>query len=188
MDEGASRAAIEDLVDEGFFAWMGVWKAQAVVTRAIERTLKEHGLSLTWGEVLSRLGAAPQGRLRMQELARQVFVSKSGISQVVSQMSRAGLVARQGDPDNLRITYAVLTDEGRRILANTTPAFLGAIRQHFSQQLSAEEARTIAEAMNRVIKSHGEQPDTPDRREAIENLYRVVGARPDTTDLADHAG
>ncbi len=29
-----------------------------------------------------------------------------------------------------------------------------------------------------MIKAHGEEPDTPDRTEAIENLYRVVGASP----------
>ncbi len=75
-----------------------------------------------------------------------------------------------------RITYAVLTDEGRRILVNSTQAFLGAIHQHFSQHLSADEARTMADVTNRVIKAHGEQPDTPDQTEAIENLYRVVGA------------
>jgi hypothetical protein len=109
-------------------------------------------------------------------------------------MSRHGLVTRQGDPDNLRITYAVLTDESRRILVNSTQAFLGAIHEHFSQHLSADEARTMArtmaDAMNRVIKAHGEQPDTPDQTEAIENLYRVVGAHqapptvPTTSDRA----
>lgn len=176
MADGAGD--IEALVDDGFFAWMGVWKAEVVVARALERTMREHaGLSLTWGEVLSRLGAAPEGRLRMQELARQVFVSKSGISQVVSQMARHGLVTRQGDPENLRVTYAVLTDEGRRLLKRSTTTFLAAIREHFAQHLSAAEASTIAAAMNRVITAHGEQPDTPEATEAIENLYRVGGER-----------
>ena len=181
MTGSADGAAIDELVDDGFFAWMGAWKAEVLVARAIERTLKEHaGISLTWGEVLSRLGAAPQGRLRMQELASQVFVSKSGISQVISQMSQRGLVTRQGDPDNLRITYAVLTDEGRRILRDSTSTFLGAIRRHFSQHLTPDEARVITQAMNRIIRAHGKEPDTPDQTEAIENLYRVIGAAPDT--------
>ncbi|PZS40692.1 MAG: MarR family transcriptional regulator, partial [Pseudonocardiales bacterium] len=155
MGEPASRAEIEELVDDGFFAWMGVWKAETLAARALERAMREHaGLSLTWGEVLSRLGAAPGGRLRMQELARQVFVSKSGISQAITQMSAHGLVVRRGDPDNLRVTYAVLTDEGRRVLQRCTTTFLGAIREHFSDHVTAEEARVVARAMNRVIKAH----------------------------------
>lgn len=183
MSNAVGDGTIEDFVDDGFFAWMAVWKGQVLVVRAIERAMREHaGLSLTWGEVLSRLGAAPGARLRMQDLARQVFVSKSGISQVVSQMARRGLVIRQGDPDNLRVTYAVLTDEGRRLLQRSTTAFLGAISEHFSHHVTADEARVIAQAMNHVIRAHGEEPDTTDHAEAIDNLYRVVGAKPANTD------
>lgn len=179
MRDPVDDAKIEDLVDEGHFAWMAVWKGQVLVARALEHAMREHaGLSLTWGEVLSRLGAAPGGRLRMQELARQVFVSKSGISQVITQMSRRGLVTRQGDPDNLRITYAALTDEGRSILRKSTTTFLGAIREHFSQHVTPEEARVITQAMTHVIKAHGEEPDTANATDAIDNLYRIVGAQP----------
>src|SRR2546421_4769044 len=85
-EPGADDAGAGAFVDEAFDAWMSVWKAQILVVRALERDLKESlGLPLTSWEVLSKLGAAPGGRLRMQELARQVLVSKSGISQLVTQ-------------------------------------------------------------------------------------------------------
>jgi DNA-binding MarR family transcriptional regulator len=172
---------IDGYLDEGFFAWMAVWKAQALAAREIEAAMRDRaGLSLTWGEVLSRLGAADDGRLPMNELARQVYVSRSGISQVVTSMAKHGLVERQGDPANLRITYAVLTDRGRELLKASTSTFLGAIREHFAQHLSAAEARTITEAMNRVIRTLGGTPDTPDATSAIDNLHRVVGAQPGT--------
>jgi DNA-binding MarR family transcriptional regulator len=184
MADATGGTSIEHLVDEGHFAWMSVWKGQVLVARALEHAMREHaGFSLTWGEVLSRLGAAPEGRLRMQELARQVFVSKSGISQVVTQMSRHGLVSRQGDPENLRITYAVLTDEGRRVLQRSTTAFLTAIHDHFSRHVTPQEARVITAAMTRVIRAHGEEPDTSEATEAVDNLYRIVGIRP-----ADESG
>ena len=144
--------------------------------------MREHaGLSLTWGEVLSRLGAADGGRLTMNELARQMFVSRSGISQVVTAMAKQGMVERRGDPGNLRITYAVLTDHDRETLKTSTTTFLGAIRQHFGQHFDPDQARTVAEAMDRVIKALGGVPDTPDATAAIDNLYRVVGADPGTT-------
>ena len=171
-------AEIEDFVDEGFFAWMSVWKAQALAARGIEKAMREHaGLTLTSGEVLSRLGAAEGGRLPMTELARQVFVSKSGVSQLITAMGKQGLVERQGDPENLRVTYAVLTDRGREVLASSTTTFLAAIREHFGRHVSPEEGRTVAEVMNRVVTAHGATPETPDATAAIDNLYRVVGAR-----------
>ncbi len=167
---------VEDFVDDGFFAWMAVWKAQALAARQIEAAMRDHaGLSLTWGEVLSRLGAAEGGRMTMNELAREVFVSRSGISQVVTAMAKQGLVERQSDPDNLRITYAALTDQGRDLLKGSTRAFLGAIRENFAQHLSPDEARTITEAMNRVTTVLGGRPDTPDATSAIDNLLKVVG-------------
>lgn len=171
---------IDEYLDDGFFAWMAVWKAQALAAREIEAAMREHaGLSLTWGEVLSRLGAADGGRLTMNELARQVFVSRSGISQVVTAMTKKGLVERRGDPDNLRITYAVLTSHGRDLLATSTGAFLGAIREHFGRHLDPDQARVVTDAMNRVITTLGGVPDTPDATAALDNLRRVVGNDPD---------
>jgi DNA-binding MarR family transcriptional regulator len=180
QDRDAAAREIDGYLDDGFFAWMAVWKAQALAAREIEAVLRERaGLSLTWGEVLSRLGAADGGRLPMNELARQVYVSRSGISQVVTAMAKQGLVERQGDAANLRITYAVLTAAGRDLLKASTGAFLGAIREHFGRHLDAAEARTVTDAMNRVIRTLGGTPDTPDATSALANLYRVVGAEPE---------
>lgn len=176
-DDGRSRRAeeIDGFLDDGFFAWMATWKAASLAAREIETAMRDAaGLSLTWGEVLSRLGAAEGGRLAMNELARQVFVSRSGISQVVTAMGKEGLVERQSDPDNLRTTYAVISERGRAVLRRSTTAFLSAIRENFGRHLEPDEARVIAEALNRVIKTLGAVPDTPDATAAIANLYRVV--------------
>ncbi|MBW4718555.1 MarR family winged helix-turn-helix transcriptional regulator [Saccharothrix obliqua] len=170
---------IAELVDDGFFAWMATWKAQTLAARRIENAMREHaGLSLTWGEVLSRLGAAEGHRLPMNELARQVFVSRSGISQVVTAMAGRGLVTRQGDPDNLRVTYAVLTDEGRAVLRKSTTTFLNAIREAFGRHVTPDEARAITSAMNRVTHTLGGSPETPDATAMVDSLLRIVGDRP----------
>ncbi|MEV0678755.1 MarR family transcriptional regulator [Actinosynnema sp. NPDC050436] len=173
------RDEISELVDDRFFAWMATWKAQTLAARRIEAVLREHaGLTLTWGEVLSRLGATEGGRLPMNELARQVFVSRSAISQVVTAMAGQGLVERQGDPDNLRITYAALTDHGREVLRNSTTTFLGAIREVFAQHVTPEEARAITSAMNRVTEALGGTPEPPDADAMVDSLLRVVGETP----------
>lgn len=170
------RDEIAELVDDGFFAWMATWKAQALAAQRIERAMRDHaGLSLTWGEVLSRLGAAEGSRMPMNELAKLVFVSRSGISQVVTAMARQGLVERQGDPANLRITYAALTDHGRAVLRDSTTTFLGAIRENFAGHIRPDEARVITDAMNRVTEILGGAPETPDATAAIDNLLRIAG-------------
>jgi DNA-binding MarR family transcriptional regulator len=66
------------------------------------RELKERfGLPLAGYEVPVRLGEVPDGRrLRMQELARRVLLSKSGLSQLFARLQKWGLVERLGNTEN----------------------------------------------------------------------------------------
>lgn len=154
----ATGDAVAELDDEGFDAWLGLWKAQVVVARELERELRRIGApSLASCEVLSRLAAAPGRQMRMQELARKCFVSKSGISQIVTQLAKKGLVERQGDAENLRVTYTVLTDEGADVMERSAPGFLGAVREHFSGHLDAAEIAVIRTITDKLITAHGEQ-------------------------------
>src|SRR5918994_5368718 len=125
-DGGNVTAAERVEGDEGFAAWLDVFQANTLVARALERGLKERlGLPLADYEVLARLAEVPEGeRIRMQELARRVLLSKSGLSQLFTRLERRGLVQRLGDPENLRVTYAILTEEGREALERARPAFL----------------------------------------------------------------
>jgi DNA-binding MarR family transcriptional regulator len=146
--------------DEGFAAWLDTFQANTLVTRALERGLKERfGLPLADYEVLARLAEMPEGeRIRMQELARRVLLSKSGLSQLFTRLERRGLVQRLGDPENLRVTYAILTEEGREALERARPAFLEEIEERFAGHLNKEEMRTIRQAMRKVIRASGEEP------------------------------
>lgn len=174
---GDATSAVAELDDAGFDAWLGLWKSQVVV-REVERALRAAGAPSPAGcEVLSRLAAAPEGRMRMQELARRCFVSKSGISQLVTQLAKQGLVERRGDPDNLRVTYAVLTERGREVLRGGAPAFLGSIREHFSRHLTGAELSSLTAITGKLIAAHGETPEGPDASETGGgDLFRIVSA------------
>lgn len=162
-----------DLVNDGYYAWMAVWRAHSLVTKHLERDLKERfDLSMSACEVLSTLALLPDGRMRMNDLANWVFLSKSGVSQLVTHLAGLGLVERQGDPDNLRITYAAITEAGRTMTRRVTPVFFGDIKQHFGRHLSTEEAGTVLRAMNRVLDAGGMRQEVPDHVEAVDKLRR----------------
>ncbi len=146
--------------DEGFAAWLDVFQANTLVARALERGLKERfGLPLADYEVLARLAEVPEGeRIRMQELARRVLLSKSGLSQLFTRLERRELVERRGDPENLRVTYAILTEEGRRTLERALPTFHEEVAERFARHLSEEELRTIRRAMRKIIWAFEEEP------------------------------
>jgi DNA-binding MarR family transcriptional regulator len=159
-DDGNAAAAGWKGGEEGYVAWLDAFQAQTLVVRALEKCIKrELGLPLAGYEVLVRLAEVPEGeRLRMQELARRVLLSKSGLSQLFSRLQRWGLVERRGDPENLRVTYAILTEEGKEALERARPAFREEIEARFSGHLDEEEIRTVRLAMRRVIRASGEEP------------------------------
>ena len=146
--------------EEGYAAWLDVFQANTLVVRALEKSIRQElGLPLAGYEVLVRLAELPEGeRVRMQELARRVLLSKSGLSQLFTRLERRGLVERRGDPENLRVTYAAITAEGREALARARPAFREEIEERFAGHLDEEEIRTVRRAMRKVIRASDEEP------------------------------
>ena len=144
----------------GYAAWLDAFQANTLVVRALEKSLRqEFGLALAGYEVLVRLAEVPGGeRVQMQELARRVLLSKSGLSQLFSRLERRRLVKRLGDPENLRVTYATITAEGREVLERALPAFREEIAERFAGHLSDEEIQTVRRAMRKVIRASGEEP------------------------------
>jgi DNA-binding MarR family transcriptional regulator len=159
-DGGNVGQAGRERGEEGYAAWSDVFQAQTLVGRALEKVMKqEFGLPLADYEVLSRLAEVPEGeRVRMQELARKVLLSKSGLSQLFTKLQRRGLVERRGDPENLRVTYATITAEGREALERARPTFRDEVHRLFSGCLSEEEIRMVRRAMGKVIRGSGEEP------------------------------
>src|SRR5690348_17042458 len=98
-------------------AWVGFLSATNLVARKLEQQLKDDAaLSHTQYEVLVQLSAEPGHSLRMTELADRLVTSKSGLTYQVTQLERAGLVARRTCPSDVRGVIAQLTDRGMEVL------------------------------------------------------------------------
>ena len=91
-------------------AWHSFLAAGALIDRLVDAQLKEAvGLSHPQYEILVRLAEAPDGELRMTELAGTLLTSKSGLTYQVTQLEKAGLVERRSCPSDVRGVLAVLT-------------------------------------------------------------------------------
>lgn len=132
-------------------AWRALITANARVIEKIERALSGAGLPpLGWYDVLLELSGAPDGRLRMHELARAVVLSRSGLTRLVDRLERAGLLGREPDPADRRGSYAAITDEGRALLRRMWPVYAAGIAEHFGGHLTDDESRVVAAALGRV--------------------------------------
>lgn len=121
-----------------------VWKVfLAVATQLnqrVEQQLKDlAGLSHSQYEVLARLSDAPNGELRMTELAGIALTSKSGLSYQVTQLEKVGLVVRRPCETDDRGIVAALTDEGWAKLRALAPDHRRLVRELFVDGLDEEE-------------------------------------------------
>src|SRR5438045_7775862 len=100
--------------DSGLAAWIALIEAHAAAVESVEADLvRDAGLPLSWHEVLARLARSEGGAMRMQELARSVLLSKSGLTRLADRMETAGLIERSACESDRRGTNAVITDKGR---------------------------------------------------------------------------
>ena len=136
------------LTDEQQHTWAGFLAVHTVLAKRIEQQLRiDAGLSHSQYEVLVRLSAAPDGKLRMTELAGIARTSKSGLTYQVDQLERAGLVRRSSTPGDERGCFATLTPAGRRLLEQTAPAHAELVQSLFVDLLTEQQFAGLAEAI-----------------------------------------
>ncbi|MFI7126340.1 MarR family winged helix-turn-helix transcriptional regulator [Nonomuraea sp. NPDC050153] len=134
----------EGLTAEELAVWRMLQRAQVRITRHLEaELLVAHDLPLASYEALMQLVEAPERRLRMNDLAGRVLLSRSGLTRLIDRLQRDGLVSREACADDARGLFAVLTDLGARRLAEATPTYLRGVRTQFLDLLGAEEITRI---------------------------------------------
>jgi DNA-binding MarR family transcriptional regulator len=140
--------------EERMEAWRAFLQAHAAVIRTLEREMQEEqGLPLTWYEILVWLDHAPEGRLRMQDLADSVLLSRSGLTRLMDRMTEAGLVTREACSYDRRGMNAVITPEGRAALERSAPGHLRGVQEHFLRHLDDADVQAMRRALSKVLAS-----------------------------------
>ena len=138
--------------------WGALLKVHAALVPRLDRELQDaHGLPLTWYDVLLELESAPDRRLTMGQLGSVAAVSRTRVSRVVDELTRAGLVMREQNPDDGRSAFAALTPAGRAALRKAAPTYVAAVRREFADHVSDREAEVLARALRKVLaaSAHG---------------------------------
>lgn len=126
--------------------------AHALITERIEATLAAADLpSLDWYDVLWVLESAPEGRLRMADVARRAVFSRSNVTRLADRMEKEGLLARTDCPEDGRGTVCTLTAKGRALRARMWPVYKKQIDTLFGKHLEAREAKGLAATFESMI-------------------------------------
>jgi DNA-binding MarR family transcriptional regulator len=125
----------------------------AVWDRVDARLRESHELPLAFFEPLLFISRAPRGNMRVGDLALALRVTVGGTSKLVDRIERAGLIAREPDPDDGRASRLVLTTAGKRKLTaalRTYDAVAGGI---LAGVLTPEEQQQMSDYVSRLLTS-----------------------------------
>jgi DNA-binding MarR family transcriptional regulator len=132
-------------------AFARLLRAHAAMTRELNAgLLTDHGLSITDYQCLLTLAHAEDGSLRRVDLAERLMLTPSGVTRLLDGLERDGWVRKGTCDSDLRVTYAVLTDEGRERLEAAGRSHVAQVRELIEGQLSAEELDTLVELLGRL--------------------------------------
>lgn len=94
--------------------FLNLSKIQSVVTRRFDGRL--NGLGWTDFVILLSLSQAPDEKLRRIDLAEKIGLTASGVTRILLPMEKIGLVTREINENDARVSYVVLASGGREKL------------------------------------------------------------------------
>jgi DNA-binding MarR family transcriptional regulator len=119
------------------------------------RLVTEHGLTINDYGALLHLSHAEGGELRRVDLAERLMLTPSGVTRLLDGLERDGWVRKGSCESDARVTYAVLTDEGRERMESAGRTHVGQIREIFEERYSADELETLVELLGRLPGATG---------------------------------
>ncbi|GAA0931889.1 MarR family transcriptional regulator [Streptomyces asiaticus] len=138
-------------------SWQAYVQASMLLEDHLDRQLqRDAGMPHVYYGLLVKLSWAPRHRMRMTELAEAAKITRSRLSHAVARMEKDGWVRREDCPDDKRGQNAVLTDKGLKVLQDTAPGHVTAVRTAIFDRLTPEQVEQFG-AVCRII-ADGLQP------------------------------
>ena len=91
----------------------------------------------------------------MTELSKQVLLTASGMTQLVTRLDSRGLVSRSVDEADRRSFFAALTKLGHRRLREARPTHNKVVRSLLTRRLSAEQLVAMGDLWSVVEAASG---------------------------------
>jgi DNA-binding MarR family transcriptional regulator len=137
-------------------AWTRLLRAHASTTRLLSSQLQaEHGLTLNDYEALLVLSQAAERRLKRVDLARRLLLTPSGVTRLLEGLEQEGLVERAACAEDLRVTYAQLTEAGADRLEAASCSHVGSVRALLEEHLTVAEIESLGSLLAKLPEVEG---------------------------------
>ena len=116
-------------------------KATQSLMKRVEADVKQHGLIPTEFAVLELL--YHKGEQPIQKIGSKVLIASSSITYVVDKLEKKHYLVRRSCPEDRRVTYAVLTEQGKALIADYFPKHQAMLQQLLSALDNHEKEQLI---------------------------------------------
>lgn len=123
-------------------------RAARLMAQQLADELRPAGVGIGQWAVLMFLWA--RDGMSQAELSRVVAIEPPTMVRNIDRMVRDGLVRREGDPDDGRISRIYLTDRGRSLRDQLIPK-AAAVNAATMQRLTASEGRTLRRLLGKLL-------------------------------------
>lgn len=150
------NSSLTDLTNEQLLQPLGpafrvYFETTARLLDRLEKRLKQQlGLTLSEYNMLLLLSEAPDGQMRMGQLADAIVFSPSRLTYQVKVLSERGLVKRVKCPEDGRAWQAELTPEGRTMFRRASIIHAKGVKKLFTDAVSEEQLAMIHQIFNQV--------------------------------------
>lgn len=90
-------------------------KLQSVIARKFD-SLSVHGLGFNDFVILYILNSSVESKMRRIDLADKIGLTASGVTRLLNPLEKTGLVIRETNERDARVSYVVITSTGKKIL------------------------------------------------------------------------
>lgn len=129
-----SKESVDHLV-------INLMSLQNKIQKRVGGALSVHGLGLSDYFVLNQLSLAPAQKMRRNELAEKVGLSPSGITRLLNPLEKVGLVEKEANPRDARVSLVALSDSGKRLYEEAKVSFSAASQGLFESFNATELSR-----------------------------------------------
>ena len=107
---------------------MNLAKAQALVSKRFDR-LSLHGIGFSDFTILYLLEGSPGTKMRRTDLAESIGLTASGVTRMLLPLEKRGLVRREMNERDARVSYVMLTEPGKRLFEDAKKTALALAKE-----------------------------------------------------------
>ncbi|HVH63001.1 MAG TPA: MarR family transcriptional regulator [Candidatus Dormibacteraeota bacterium] len=129
-------------------ALINLIRTDSLVTTALSRRFRRHGLSLSGFNALVILRQAPAG-VNPHEIADRLLVTRAAVTAILNGLEAKGLARRNPSGSDGRMTFIEITATGRKLLDRLLPEHFAAERA-MASVLGANEKELLVSMLGRL--------------------------------------